>query len=334
MLAELSNLHGVSGNEGEVRRFLLKKLSGFDVETTVDTMGNLYVRKGRTTDSPGIMLSAHMDEVGLMVMSIQKNGLLKFKPVGSIDSRVLVSKRVLIGAQGLPAVIGVKPVHLQKPGEREKPFDEESLYLDAGFNNGDEAEKRVNVGDYISFDSCFTALGDGFCRGKAFDNRAGCLVLLELLLENNDLSFEAAFTVQEEIGTRGAAVAAYTLQPRVALVVETTAASDTPETEKDAVSTMLGSGPAISIMDRTIMVSRKMREQLVESAEKAGISYQFRRFTGAGTDAGAISLSREGVQTAVVSVPCRYIHSPHSLLQESDLKGTISLIRSWLENRQ
>ncbi len=334
MLAELSSLHGVSGNEGKVRSFLLEKLGELDIETAVDTMGNLFVRKGRAKGGPGIMLSAHMDEVGLMIMSIQKNGLLRFKPVGSIDSRMLVSKRMRIGSQALPAVIGVKPFHLQKPGEREKPFDEESLYLDAGFNNSDEAEKQVAIGDYVSFDSSFTALGDGFYRGKAFDNRVGCLILLELLLENNNLVFDAAFTVQEEVGTRGAAVAAYTLQPQIALVVETTAASDTPETEKDAVSTMLGAGPAISIMDRTIMVSRKMREQLVESAEKAGISYQYRRFTGAGTDAGAIALSREGVQTAVISVPCRYIHSPLCILQEKDLKETISLIRNWLENRQ
>lgn len=334
MLAELANQRGVSGDEGAVRQFIIDKLSNFRGDITVDTMGNLLVRKGHVKDGPGIMLSAHMDEVGLMIISIQKNGLLKFKAVGSIDTRMLAAKRVCIGSRGLPAVIGVKPIHLQKTGEQEKPFDEESLYLDAGFDSSDEAVKQVSVGDYVTFDSGFTALGEGYCRGKAFDDRAGCLVLLELLLEDNGLNFDAAFTVQEEVGTRGAITAAYTLKPQVALVVETTAASDTPETEKDAVSTALGAGPAISFMDRTIIVSKKMREQLVNAAEKAGVAYQYRKFSGAGTDAGSISLSREGVQTAVVSIPCRYIHSPCSILQEKDIKDTILLVRTWLENRQ
>lgn len=334
MLAELADLHGVSGNENEVRKYLLKKLSGFDGETAVDTMGNLLVRKGQTKNRPEVMLSAHMDEVGLMIMAIQKNGMLKFKTVGSVDSRVLVAKRVRIGCEGVPAVIGAKPIHLQKEGEQKKPYDEDGLYLDAGFTKSEEAENQVKPGDYVSFDSYFTPLGDGFCRGKALDNRAGCFILLELLLENNGFVFDAAFTVQEEVGMRGAAVAAYTLKPQAALVLETTAASDTPETEKEASSTVLGAGPAISLMDRSVMVSKKMREELVKAAEKAGVPYQYRSFTGAGTDAGSISLSREGVQTAVISVPCRYIHSPCSILQESDLKETISLTRAWLEKRQ
>ncbi len=334
MLAALADLRGVSGDEGEVRRFLLEKLDGFNGDITVDTIGNLLVRKRGDCSKKRIMLSAHMDEVGLMVMAIQPGGLLKFKPVGGIDTRVLVAKRVCIGPKGLPGVIGAKPIHLQKPGEQKKPYEEESLFIDAGFKNREEAEKQIKIGDYVSFESSCVALDDGFYRGKAFDDRAGCLVLLELLLENNGLSFDAAFTVQEEVGTRGAAVAAYTLQPQVALAVEATAAADTPETEKDAVTTALGAGPAISFMDLTILVSRAMREQLVAAAEKASVPYQFRRFTGAGTEAGVISLSREGVQTAVLAIPCRYIHSPHSIMQESDLRASIALIRTWLEARQ
>jgi tetrahedral aminopeptidase len=333
VLAELSNLRAVSGNEDSVRRFILDKLADARVDTTVDTMGNLLVRKGKSDDRP-IMLSAHMDEVGFMVITIEKNGLLKFKPVGGIDSRVLVGKRVRIGKEGLPGVIGVKPVHLQKKNEQENPFKADSLYIDAGFINGDEAGKSVTVGDYASFDAECVAFGDGFYRGKAFDDRAGCLILLKLLLEENDLTFTAAFTVQEEVGTRGAAVAAYTLNPRIAMVVEATAAGDTPETEEEASGTILGAGPAISLMDRTIIVSRKLRDEIAAVAEKASLPYQYRRFTGAGTEGGAIALSREGVETAVVSIPCRYIHSPHSVLKESDLKAAFSLVRGWLELRQ
>ncbi len=334
MLAELANLRGVSGNESAVRSFLAEKLDQFRTEISIDTMGNLLVRRGAKKNSPRIMLSAHMDEIGLMIMSIQKNGLLKFKPVGGIDNRVLAAKRVRIGPDGLPGVIGVKPIHLQKKEEQEKPFAEESLFIDAGFKDKDDAGKQVRVGDYAAFDSVCEELGDGFYRGKAFDDRAGCLILLELLLENDGLAFDAAFTVQEEVGTRGAAVAAYTLQPKVALAVEATAASDTTETESSAVSTVLGAGPAISFMDRTVMVSREMRKELVEAAESAGVPYQFRRFTGGGTEAGVISLSREGVKTAVVAVPCRYIHSPHSIIQEKDIRAAVKMIRTWLESRQ
>jgi len=334
MLAELANLSGVSGNERAVRHFLQNRLKGTRVSSTVDTMGNLLVRKGAGSSGRRVMLSAHMDEVGLMVTAIQNSGLLKFKPVGGIDSRMLVAKRLRIGDKGLPGVIGAKPVHLQEKDEQKKPFREESLFIDAGFAGREEAEKHIKPGDYVSFDSACTALGEGYFRGKAFDDRAGCLILLELLLENNGFNFDAAFTVQEEVGTRGAEVAAYRLLPQKALVVETTAAGDTPETERDAVSTSLGKGPAISIMDRTIMVSREMREELAKAAEKAGVPYQYRRLTGAGTEGGAISLSREGVKTAVVSVPCRYIHSPHSVVKESDINDTLSLVRTWLEYQQ
>lgn len=334
MLAELADLRGVSGNEGDVRRFIIEKIKDTGCGITVDTMGNLLVRKGSGGAKHSIMLSAHMDEVGLMVFSVQKNGLLRFKPVGGIDQRILAAKRVRVGSSGLEGVIGAKPIHLQKKAEQNKPFEEDDYYIDCGFKSSEEAEKHINAGDYVSFDARCVSLGDGFFRGKAFDDRAGCLIILRLLLEDNGLQFNAAFTVQEEVGTRGALTAAYTLNPDIALAVEATAAADTPETEKDAVTTSLGDGPAISFMDRTIMVKKELREELIQTAEKAGLPYQFRRFTGAGTEAGVISLSREGVQTAVISVPCRYIHSPYTIMQESDLEAALSLIRSWLELKQ
>ncbi len=332
-LANLSNLNGVSGNEGEVRSFLLDYLDDRQFKVTVDSIGNLLVRKGKQKGKK-VMLSAHMDEVGLMIMDIRKNGLLRFKPVGGIDSRVLVAKRVKVGFHALPGVIGSKPIHLQKQGEQNKPFREESLFIDCGFQSRDEASEYVKIGEYAAFDVTCKPLGKAAFRGKAFDDRAGCLILLSLLLEKNGLSFDAAFTVQEEVGTRGAQVAAFTLEPEKALVVEATAAADTPETEHEASSTMLGYGPAVSLMDRTIMVDRQLRKELVNAAEKSGTAYQFRRFTGAGTEGGAIAYSRGGVKTAVVAVPCRYIHSPHSVMYESDLQGTIDLVRGWLEEQQ
>lgn len=332
-LAELSNLRGVSGAEAEVSSYLADRLEEGRFEVRVDSIGNLLVRKGRKKGKK-LMLSAHMDEVGLMIMDFEKNGLLRFRAVGGIDSRILVAKRLRVGIHALPGVIGSKPIHLQKKGEQDKPFREDSLYIDCGFKNHEEAAGYLKVGEYATFDVKCAAISKNAFRGKAFDNRAGCLVLLSLLLEKNSLSFDAAFTVQEEVGTRGAQIAAYTMEPDRALVVESTAAADTPETEQELSSTILGQGPAISLMDSTVMVDRQMRNELTVAAKKAGIIYQYRRFTGAGTDGGAIAYSRSGVKTAVLSVPCRYIHSPHSVLYESDLKSTIDLVRSWLDTQQ
>lgn len=330
-LETLSNLPGVSGDEGRVRRAISEMLQDQPLQLKTDSIGNLFVRKGDLAKGPRVMLSAHMDEVGLMVMAVEKSGHLKFRPVGTIDERVLAAKQVRVGPEGIPGVIGAKAVHLQKPGERQKPYEADQLTIDIGARSKEEAERYVQVGDYVSFDSSFIPLGEGYFRGKAFDDRAGCAVLLELLMDRDVPPFDAVFTVQEEVGSRGALVAAYHLQPQRALVLEGTVAADTPGTDHEQSSTVLGDGPAISIMDRSVIVDREMLRELIHTAETANIPYQFRRFTGGGTDAGAIALTREGVKAALVSVPCRYIHSPYSVLKESDFHGTVALVRSWLQ---
>lgn len=333
----LSNLPGVSGDEGAVRRAIVDLLTGEDapdppLTIRTDTLGNLLVHKQGRHRGPRIMLAAHMDEVGLMVTAIKESGQLQFKPVGGIDPRVLVSKVVKVGEQLIPGVIGSKAIHLQKREERKKPYTLEQLYLDIGAGGKEEALELVKPGDYASFDTALVPLGDGYVRGKAFDDRAGCAVLVELLLMESELSFDAAFTVQEEVGSRGAAVAAYSLQPELALVIEGTMASDTPGTAPDFTITRLGHGPALSFMDRSFIADRRLWQQLITVAEERGLPYQHRRFAGGGTDAGAVALSREGVKTAVVAVPCRYIHTPHSVMKISDLKDTVSLIKAWFES--
>ncbi len=331
-LEKLSNLPGVSGSEKAVRQAIIEELRGHPLEWQTDTMGNLLVRKkGNSSRSRRIMLAAHMDEVGLMVASIEKSGHLRFRPVGGIDSRVLVSKRVRLGNEGIPGVIGSKAIHLQKREEWQKPFELDQLYIDIGARNREEAEKYVQIGAYGSFDTECISFGEGCLRGKAFDDRAGCAVLLELLLEKDSPGFDAAFTVQEEVGLRGARVAAYTLRPELALAVEATSAADTPDIPDERSSTVLGSGPAISFMDRSIIIDREIFQSLIAAGEKAGVPFQLRRFTGGGTDAGAIALSREGVRAGVVALPCRYIHSPCCVLKKSDFEHTVTLVRSWLE---
>ncbi|HHX86794.1 MAG TPA: M42 family metallopeptidase [Firmicutes bacterium] len=336
-LETLSNLTGVSGNEGRVRRAIVDILTGEsfpDPSLTIrtDTLGNLLVHKPGRCRGPKVMLAAHLDEVGLMVTSVEKSGHLKFKPVGGIDPRILVSTPVRVGAREIPGVIGCKAIHLQKPQERKKPYTLDQLYIDIGARDKEQALKLVSLGDYVSFDSNMVPIGNGCFRGKAFDDRAGCAVLIELLSRESELSFDVAFTVQEEVGSRGAAVAAYTLQPELAVIIEGTVAADTPGTEPEFSVTSLGRGPALSIMDRSFIAHRQIWQQLVSVAEQMDIPFQYRRFAGGGTDAGVIALSREGVKAAVVSVPCRYIHTPYSVLKESDLKHTATLIKSWLKS--
>ncbi len=339
-LQDLSGIPGVSGNENEVRKYIRKALPS-RIKADVDYMGNLLVNKDFKGNSsacfrkiPRIMLAAHMDEVGLMISSIEKTGHLRFKKVGGIDDRVLVAKDVLVGKDCVPGVIGAKAVHLQKEEERKRPYEVKSLFIDIGVQGKEEAEKLVQIGDYVSFDSSFKSMGDNCYMGKAFDDRVGCAILLEMLHDHQKElpPFQAAFTVQEEVGFRGARTAAYALNPEIALVIEGTAASDVPESKDHEHSTTLGEGPAITFMDQSVMVDRELMQRLVNTAEKNEIPFQFRRFTGGFTDAGAISLAREGTRTAVISVPCRYIHSPFSILKESDYRHTLELVRAFLKS--
>ncbi|HEY8391447.1 MAG TPA: M42 family metallopeptidase [Capillibacterium sp.] len=332
LLKELSELNGVSSNETAVRHFIRDRLQG-KVETLhTDRLGNLIASQGQTKKGPKVMLSAHMDEVGLMVVGIETNGLLKIKTVGGIDERVLLSKRVLVGPQQIPGVIGAKPIHLQEREERQKPVPLSALFVDIGATDRSDAEKAVKIGDLIAFDTKAACFGDGLFKGKALDDRAGCAVLLNLIENRYDLPLYYAFTVQEEVGLRGATVAAYGINPDLALVVETTSAGDVPPLKKHQASTRLGHGPAISFMDRTLIVQPKLVEALVAVAESAGIPYQFRQTTTGGTEGGAINQTRTGIPAAVISIPCRYIHSPVGVLNLNDFAATIKLVDAVLKN--
>ncbi len=334
-LEELSPIPGVSGDEREVRKYIRECLPRKGVKVENDTMGNLLVQKrGKSSrkNAPHIMLAAHMDEVGFMISSIEKSGHLRFKKVGGLDDRVLVAKSVLVGKERVPGVIGSKAVHLQRKEERQKPYEVKNLFIDIGAKSKEDAEKLVKIGDYVSFKSSFTSVGEDCYMGKAFDDRVGCSILLELLKQKNMPSFTAAFTVQEEVGFRGARTAAYTLQPDIAIVLEGTAASDVPEAKDHEHATTLGCGPALTVMDQSVIADRELLTNLVNLAERENIPYQFRRFTGGFTDGGAIALAGEGTRTAVISVPCRYIHSPFSILQQSDYYHTLKLVQAFLEN--
>ncbi len=330
LLAELSAAFGVSGREGEVRELIQKEIADHADKTEIDTIGNLLVYKEGTAEKPVIMLSAHMDEVGFMVADIEENGFIKFHKVGAIDDRVLASKVVEIGPHKVKGIIGAKAIHLQKMEERKKTLLIDQLYIDIGAAGREEAKKHVKVGDYITFVSEPSLFGDGNFKGKALDNRVGCYILTELLKERLPLSLWGAFTVQEEIGLRGAGVAAYKINPDLSIVIETTMAADYLDNDSRHHVTELGKGPAVTFMDASFISHRQFYEFVLAAAEKNHIPYQLRRFSGSGTDAGRISLARTGVPTCVLSIPCRYLHAPVSVIKLADVENLLRLLKAIL----
>ena len=322
MLKELSELTGVSGNEDSVRAFIRGKIEKRVDEIVEDPYGNLIVRRGKRC-KPRIMLAAHMDEVGLMITGIDKEGLLKFHARGIMPG-VLLAKRVSIGKDRISGVIGHKPIHLAKKEEMQKMPDLRSLFIDIGVSSKDAAGKLVQIGDYATFDTEFSENGD-IIQGKAFDNRIGCFILLQLILKS-DLPLYYAFTVQEEVGLRGAKIAAYRVKPDIALAIDTTSSGEWPGEDDTPQYPAIGKGPTITIADRSVICDEELVSILRETAEQENIPYQIKRPMVGGTDAGTMHLSREGVRTAVIAVPARYIHSPLSFASKKDIAAAGKLI--------
>jgi len=331
LLKTLSELNGTSGAEGPVRDFLRQQIEPFVDTIVVDKMGNLIATKNAHLPGPKIMLTAHMDEVALMITDITSDGYLKFQPVGGIDARILVSKPVQIN-DTLVGVIGVKAIHLQKLSERKKALPFDKLYIDIGAKSKEDAAGKVKLGDYAYFMTKCEPFGEGLYKGKAFDDRVGCALLVELLKKDYAFPLVAAFTVQEEVGLRGAKVAAYHVAPDFAIVLEGTIAADVSDREEDGWVTELGKGPACSLMDRTTLYSPKLIQWVVDLAREKGIPLQFRRGTSGGNDAGSIHISKIGIPTIVLSVPCRYIHSFASVISEHDYTACLNLVDELLDD--
>ncbi len=334
LLKKLTEACGAPGQEGEVRNLIRSEIEGHVDEIRTDALGNLIAIKNPSAPGPKVMLAAHMDEVALMILGIEKNGLLRFRPIGGIDPRVLVAKTVLVGEKKVPGVIGSKPIHLQKPEERQRPLGIDELLIDIGAKSQEEAEKVVNLGDCAYFATKFEEFGQDKIKAKALDDRVGCALLIELLKRDYNIPVYGVFTVQEEVGLRGAGVAAYQIQPDVAIVLEGTTASDVPGSDPHKHATSVGKGPAITIMDRSVITHPPLVRQLIELAEKHDISYQIRRTNTGGTDAGQIQLTAGGTKAAVIAVPCRYIHSAASVMSKKDFEAAFQLTSVFLQELQ
>ncbi len=324
LLEELSNAHGIPGFEDEVRDLIKPHLPSY----RTDVLGNLISYKEGSDLT--VMLAAHMDEVGLIVRDIDEDGYILFKKAGGIDDRVLMSKRVVIGKEKVNGVIGSKAVHLLEKKERKRVVKSDDLYIDIGANDKEDAEKIVENGDPIYFDTRFNKTNERF-TGKAFDDRVGCSIILDMLQEDFSFSFYGAFTVQEEVGLRGARVVAHDIEPDVCIVLEGTFASDTPDVKKTLQIPKYGEGPVITFADRSIICDPALVKFFKATAKESEIPYQIKRPFAGGTDAGAIHLTKEGIPSGVISLPTRYIHAPVSIGNVHDYTNMKKLVYNILK---
>jgi putative aminopeptidase FrvX len=329
LLEKLSNAAGPSGFEGEVREIIKEEIMNYVDEIKVDLMGNVIAHKrGRGIK---VLIDAHMDEVGFIITGYNDDGTLRFETLGGINGKVILSKVVLIGKNKINGVIGYKPIHLQNGEERKKNVSANLCCIDIGSNSKDETKKIIKLGEFAVFNMVYGKFGDGLVKGKAFDDRIGCAVAIEILKENYNCDLYVSFNVQEEVGERGTYVSAFNIQPDIGVALEGTICADMPGIPGHLSATEVGKGPALSIMDKTSIFNDDILKAIIKVAEDKDIPYQLRRAIAGGNDAGAILMSGEGAKVATVSVPCRYIHSSVSVASMEDYKNTVRLMVEWLK---
>ena len=326
-LRKLCELDGTSGREENVRDFIISQING-KCDWRVDPMGNVIAfKKGKASPKNKVMLTAHMDEVALIVTEINSDGSLGFGCVGGIDSKVLCGRTVRFSQNAVPVkgVIGLKPVHLCEGDESAKAPPANKLTIDIGADGREEAEKYISLGDCAYFDSPFIEFGKGMVYSKAIDDRFGCAALIKMINSTLEYDLHFAFLVQEEIGLRGAGAAAFSIRPDYAIVLEATTASDVAGVKGADKVCSLGGGAVVSFKDRTTAYDMRLFKNAFEVAERRGIKIQQKTRTTGGNDAGEIHKAVGGVRTLTVSLPCRYIHSATSVACVDDLESCFDL---------
>jgi putative aminopeptidase FrvX len=338
LLRKLSNAHGVSGSEGSVFSVIKKELRGCVDEIRDDPMGNLIaVKKGNKFK---VMLAAHMDEIGLMVKYIEEKGFIRFVALGGWYGPTLYNQRVILHAAEGPVygVIGGKPPHMMDDDERKKGVKIDDMFIDVGATNREEIENLgIDVGTPITIDREFRELANSRVTGKAFDNRAGVAMLIKTLQTvKSPLTIYGVFTVQEEVGLKGARTSAYTIEPDVAIATDVTIPGDHPGIEMKDAPVEMGKGPVITIVDssgRGLIADRRVVKWLKDAADANGITVQFEVGSGGTTDATAIHLTKGGIPSTTISPPTRYIHSPVEVLDMQDIEAGVKLLVAALKKK-
>jgi tetrahedral aminopeptidase len=337
LLQRLSDAFGVSGFEDEARDALRAIVTPLVDDVRVDTLGNLIAT--RHGDGPTLMLDAHIDEIGFMVSHIEPGGYLRFVNLGGWDVRIIPSHIMTVvtdDGERVSGVIGTPPPHILEPKDRERPAAMDELFVDIGVSSDAEARAlgvRVGSPAYISYG--FRSLNERVVAGKALDDRAGCAAIIKALEalagQQLDVNLVAVFSVAEEIGLLGATTATFQTQPAIALALEGTICADAPGVPPARNVTRSGSGPAITVADGSQVVPGRMVRALTGIAEAAGLPWQYKTPRFGGTNAGAIQRVGPGVLAGVVSVPCRYIHSPFAVMNLNDFEQTAQLVTAFVK---
>jgi len=323
LLALLTGTYGPSGNEEQIRKVIEKEIKDYVDEIHTDTLGNLIaVKKG---SGKKIMLAAHMDQIGLIVTNIDENGFLRFANIGGVSPFNVIHREVVF-ANGVTGVVGY-----ETEIEDIKTLKLNKMFIDIGAGSREDAKKKVNLGDVAVYHAPMSE-SDGRYFGCAMDDRAGCAVLIETIkaVKNSPHELVYVFTVQEELGLRGAKTSAYSVNPDIGIALDVTATGDTPKSRPMAVK--LGAGPAVKIKDNSVIAHPMVKNLMIQRAEEAGIPYQLEVLEFGGTDSGAIHLTREGIPSGVISIPCRYVHSAHEMIDKDDLANAVKLLTTILEN--
>ncbi len=331
ILKDMSNLNGIPGNEGEVRRYMQKRMEG-KAEVSFDNLGSVIGKLAGREEGPSVMVAGHMDEVGFIVTKITDEGYIKFIPAGGWWSQVMLAQQFVITTRDnkrIRGVIGSKAPHILKPEDRKKPVEIEDMYLDIGVKDKEEAEKTgIRLGDMITpFIEPLELSNKKYLLGKAWDNRVGCAAAIDVLenIANTEHPnvYYGVGTVQEEVGLRGAMTSAYSIDPDIGIAVDTTVAHDFPGGSKE---TVLGEGVGVMITDSSMVGHKGLRDFVVDIAEKHDIPYQLTYLKRGGTDGGTIHLSRSGVPSIALCVPVRYLHSHTSVMHDDDYDAMVRLV--------
>lgn len=319
LLKSLCEIDAPSGNEETLRQFILKQIEGY-CDAKVDKMGNIIAfKKGKKTPKYKVMLDAHLDEVGVIVTNVTESGMLLFDTVGGIETETLLSKQVRFG--NVLGVIGSKPIHQSSADERKALPKLDSLYIDIGATDKEDALTHISLGDIGTFASDWADLKDGLVRSKALDDRVGCATIISLLKAEAEYDFYATFTVGEEIGLRGAKTATFTVEPDFAIALEATSAADLHGAEDSNTVCEVGKGIAVSFMDRATLYDRKLFDFALKTAKENNITAQVKHAVTGGNNSGAIHLTKGGVKVITLSLPARYIHSPASVGSLNDFQS-------------
>jgi endoglucanase len=333
LLKELTEASGIPGYEQEVREIIRRNLNSI---TTIeqDGLGSIVCRKDGEADAPRIMLAGHMDEIGFLVKLITDDGFIKFSPLGGWWNQVLLAQRVVIKARevDVPGLIGSKPPHILTEEERKKVQQPKDMYIDVGATSAEEVSALgIRPGDPILPVCPFTVLGSGKTyMAKAFDDRVGCALFIDVVKglhkKKHPNTVFGVGTVQEEVGLRGARTSAWVVEPDVGLTMEVGIAGDVPNVKKEEVQERLGKGPVIVIRDGSMVPNLRLRDLVVDTAERLKIPYQFELLERGGTDSGAIHLHRRGVPNLVIGVPTRHIHSHAGIIHRDDYDRAVELV--------